>query len=131
MEHNPTMSSLRHNSLESHSKNPQCKHVWSTNMTCPEMIMVVQTYQVCALTMIALSQNFRVVVLGNYLHCNTVRLQLTSINVYSGMVFKNYRCITHTHKDRKANLIRCFRFLSRETVRHHFWNVNDRISARA
>ena len=62
LEHNPAMSSLRHNSLESHSKNHQCKHVWSTNMTCPEITMVVRTYQVCALTMFALSLNFRVVV---------------------------------------------------------------------
>ena len=62
-------------------------------MTCPEMrlsIMVVRTYQVCALTMFALSQNFRVIVLehkpdkivsiyGNYfrkLHCIQYRLQL-------------------------------------------------------
>ena len=65
LEHNPTMSSLRHNSLESHSKDHQCKHVWSTNMIglCPEITMVVRTYQVCALTMFALSQNFTVVVL--------------------------------------------------------------------
>ena len=52
--------------------------------------MVVRTYQVCALTMIALSQNFRVVVLEhklsmsiyvNYfqkLHC--IRLGYNSIN---------------------------------------------------
>ena len=50
-------------------------------MTCLEITMVVRTYQVCALTMFALSQNFRVIVLeykldmsiyGNYfqkLHC--------------------------------------------------------------
>ena len=81
LEHNPTMSSLRHNSLESHSKDHQCKNVWSTNMICPEITMVVRTYQVCALAMFALSQNFTVVVLehkydmsiyGNYfqkLHC--------------------------------------------------------------
>ena len=31
-------------------------------MICPEIIMVVRTYQVCALTMFALSQNFRVIV---------------------------------------------------------------------
>ena len=60
-------------------------------MTCPEITMVVRTYQVCALTMFALSQNFIVVVLehkpdimsiyGNYfqkLHC--VRLGYNSIN---------------------------------------------------
>ena len=58
LEHNPTMSSLRHNSLESHSKNHQCKHVWSTNMICPEITMADRTYQVCALTMFAQSQNF-------------------------------------------------------------------------
>ena len=82
LEHNPTMSRLRHNSLESHSKNHQCKHVWSTNMICPDITMAVRTYQVCALTMFALSQNVTVVVLvhthdmsiyGNYLkkklHC--------------------------------------------------------------
>ena len=63
LEHNPAMSSLRHNSLESHSKNHQCEHVWSTNMICPEITMVVRTYHVCALTMFALSQNFTVVVL--------------------------------------------------------------------
>ena len=66
----------------------QCKLVWSTNMTCPENTMVVRTYQVCALTMFALSQNFRVIVLehkpsiyGNYfqkLHC--IRLGYNSIN---------------------------------------------------
>ena len=90
LEHNPAMSSLRHNSLESHSKNHQCKHVWSTNMTCPEITMVVRTYQVCALTMFALSQYFRVVVsehkpdmsiYGNYfqiLHC--IRLGYNTIN---------------------------------------------------
>ena len=49
LEDNPTMSNLLHNSLESHSKNHQCKHVWSTNMICPEITMVVRTYQVCAL----------------------------------------------------------------------------------
>ena len=50
-------------------------------MTCPEITMADRTYQVCALTMFALSQNFRVVVLehkhdmsiyGNYfqtIHC--------------------------------------------------------------
>ena len=38
------MSILRHHSLESHSKNHQCKHVWSTNITCPEITMVVRTY---------------------------------------------------------------------------------------
>ena len=50
-------------------------------MICPEITMVVRTYQVCALTMFALSQNFRVIILehkpdmsifGNYfqkLHC--------------------------------------------------------------
>ena len=86
LEHNPTMSSLRHNTLESHSKNPQRKHVWSTNMTCLEITMVVRTYQVCALTMFALNQNFRVVVLQHKLHVHlwqlfsktlcTVRLQL-------------------------------------------------------
>ena len=32
-------------------------------MTCPENTMVVRTYQVCALTMFALSQNFRMIVL--------------------------------------------------------------------
>ena len=32
-------------------------------MICPEITMVVRTYQVCALTMFALSQNFRVIVL--------------------------------------------------------------------
>ena len=59
-------------------------------MTCPEITMVVRTYQVCALTMFALRQNFRVVVLeqklymsmyGNYfqkLHC--IRLGYNSIN---------------------------------------------------
>ena len=81
LEHNPTMSSLRHNSLESHSKNHQCKHVWSTNMICPEITMADRTYQVCALTMFAQCKHFTVVVLehkhdmsisGNYfqtLHC--------------------------------------------------------------
>ena len=90
LEHNPAMSSLRHNSLESHSKNHQCEHVWSTNIICPEMTMVVRTYHVCALTMFFLSQNFTVVVLehkpdmsiyGNYFQklgptLYTVRLQL-------------------------------------------------------
>ena len=93
LEHNPTnsstMSSLRHNTLESHSKNPQCKHVWSTNMTCLEITMVVRTYQVCALTMFALNQNFRVVVLqhklhmsiyGNYFQKHCVGLGYNSIN---------------------------------------------------
>ena len=90
LEHNPTMSSLHHNSLENHSKNHQCKHVWSTNMICPEVIIVVRTYQVCALTIFALSQNFSVIVLehkpdmsiyGNYfqkLYC--IRLCYNSIN---------------------------------------------------
>ena len=90
LEHNPAMSSLRHNSLESHSKIHQREHVWSTNMICPEIPMVVRTYHVCALTMFALSQNFTVVVLehkpdmsiyGNYfqkLHC--IRLGYNSIN---------------------------------------------------
>ena len=90
LEHNPAMSSLRHNSLESHSKNHQCKHVWSTNMICPEITMVVRTYHVCALTMFAPSGRFRVVMLehkpdmsiyGNYfqkLHC--IRLGYNSIN---------------------------------------------------
>ena len=90
LEHNPTMSSLRHNLLESHSKNHQCKHVWSTNMICPEITMADWTYQVCALTMFAQSQHFIVVVLehkhdmsisGNYfqtLHC--IRLSYNSIN---------------------------------------------------
>ena len=32
-------------------------------MICPEITMVVRTYQVCALTMFALSQKFIVVVL--------------------------------------------------------------------
>ena len=57
-------------------------------MTCPEITMVVRTYQVCALTMFALSQNFRVIVLEHkpdYVHLwqlfseitlYTVRLQL-------------------------------------------------------
>ena len=47
LEHNPAMSSLRHTSLESHSKNHQCKHVRSTNMICPEITMADRTYQVC------------------------------------------------------------------------------------
>ena len=88
LEHNPTMSSLRHNSLESHSKNHQCKHVWSTHMICPEITMADRTYQVCALTMFAQSQHFIVVVLehkhdmsisGNYFQNTTlytVKLQL-------------------------------------------------------
>ena len=90
LEHNPTMSSLRHSSLEIHSKNHQCKHVRSTNMICPEITMVIRTYQVCALTMFALSPNFIVVVLehkhdmsisGNdfqTLHC--IRLGYNSLN---------------------------------------------------
>ena len=56
-------------------------------MTCPEITMVVRTYQVCALTMFALSQTFRVIVLEHkpYVHLwqsfsettlYTVRLQL-------------------------------------------------------
>ena len=88
LEHNPAMSSLRHNSLDSHSKNHQGKLVWSTNMICPEITMVFRTYQICALTMFALSQKFRVIVLehkpdmsiyGNYFQKTTlytVRLQL-------------------------------------------------------
>ena len=63
LDHNPTMSSLRYDSLESHSKNHQCKYVWSTNMICPEITMVVRTYMVCALTMFALSKKIIVVVL--------------------------------------------------------------------
>ena len=59
-------------------------------MTCPEITMVVRTYQVCALTMFPLSQYFRVVVsehkpdmsiYGNYfqkLHC--IRLGYNTIN---------------------------------------------------
>ena len=59
-------------------------------MTCPEITMVVRTYQVCGVTMFALSQNFRVVFLehkldmSNYvnyfpkLHC--IRLGYNSIN---------------------------------------------------
>ena len=61
-------------------------------MTCPEITMVVRTYQVCALTMFALSQNFIVVVLEhkldmstyvNYfqkLHCIPIRLGYNSKN---------------------------------------------------
>ena len=59
-------------------------------MTCPEITTVVWTYQVCALTMFALSQHFRVIVLEHtpdYVHVwqlfsettfnlYTVRLQL-------------------------------------------------------
>ena len=61
-------------------------------MTYPEITIVVRTYQVCALTMLALSQNVRVIVLehkpdnilsiyGNYfqkLHC--IRLCYNYIN---------------------------------------------------
>ena len=59
-------------------------------MTCPEITMVVRTYQVCALTMFALSQYFRVILLKhtpymsiyvNYfqkLHC--IRLGYNCIN---------------------------------------------------
>ena len=59
-------------------------------MICPEITMVVRTYQVCALTMFALSQNFRMIFLehkpdmsiyGNYFqkqHCT--RLGYSSIN---------------------------------------------------
>ena len=43
LEHNPAMSSLRHNSLDSHSKNHQGKLVWSTNMICPEITMFFRT----------------------------------------------------------------------------------------
>ena len=46
-------------------------------MTCPEITMVVRTYQVCALTMFALSQNFRVVVLD-------------MICPFMTIIFKNY-----------------------------------------
>ena len=56
-------------------------------MKCPEITVVVRTYQVCALTMFALSQTFRVIVLEHkpYVHLwqsfsettlYTVRLQL-------------------------------------------------------
>ena len=65
LEHNPAMSSLRHNSLESHSKNHQCKHVWSTNMICPEITMVVRTYQVCALSMLICP--FMAIIFRNYI----------------------------------------------------------------
>ena len=59
-------------------------------MICPEITMVVRTYQVCALTMFVMSQHFIVIVLehkhevsiyGNYfqkLHC--IRLGNSSIN---------------------------------------------------
>ena len=59
-------------------------------MTCPEITMVVRTYQVCALTMFALSQNFRVIVLEHkpdYVHLwqlfseiTLTRLGYSSIN---------------------------------------------------
>ena len=43
-------------------------------MTCPEITMVVRTYQVCALTIFALRQNFTVVVLEHKpdmsIYCN-------------------------------------------------------------
>ena len=52
-------------------------------MTCPEITMVVRTYQVCGLTMFALSKNVRVVVLEHKLdnqkiHC--ILLGCNSIN---------------------------------------------------
>ena len=56
-------------------------------MTCPEITMVVRTYQVCALTMFAPSQHFRVIVLehkpdmsiyGNYFQ--KLQLGYNSIN---------------------------------------------------
>ena len=94
LEHNPAMSSLRHNSLESHSKNHQCKHVWSTNMTCPKITMVVRTYQVCALTMFALSQYFRVVVSehkpDNYVHL----WQLLSETTLYTIMLQHYKSCT-------------------------------------
>ena len=50
LEHNPTMSSLRHNSLESHYKNHQCKHVWSTNINYhgSSDILCLCSYDVCS-----------------------------------------------------------------------------------
>ena len=93
LEHNPTMSNLRHNSLESHSKNHQCKHVWRTNMTCPEITMVVRTYQVCAITMFALSQNFAVVVLGHKL----------DMSIY-GNYFQKLHCIRLGYNSVKHDL---------------------------
>ena len=59
-------------------------------MTCLEITMVVRTYQVCALTMFALSKNVRVVVLehkldmsihGNYFQkLHFIRLGYNCIN---------------------------------------------------
>ena len=48
-------------------------------MICPEITMVVRTYQVCALTRFALSQNFRVIVLEHNLICP-----------FMAIIFRNY-----------------------------------------
>ena len=53
-------------------------------MTCPEITMVVWTYQVCALTIFALSQNFRVVVLEHKLD--------VIMSIY-GYYFQTLHCI--------------------------------------
>ena len=77
-------------------------------MTCPEITMDDRTYQVCALTMFALRQNFRVVVLehkldmsisGNYFQkLRFIRLGYNSIKImYYGVCTSIQNISTNNH----------------------------------
>ena len=59
-------------------------------MTCPEMTMVVRTYQVCALTMFALSQSFRVVVLEHKLDMSIYGNHFQKLHYVKLQLYKSF-----------------------------------------